>query len=131
MDGSPTVKSLLAEIDRVVWTTGKLSFERIAADEDSMSDEAHREADKKVFPKIRRYWPLSLEDTYHALYHIAKDAAPFQTVNAISEEWVKVEDSRLGELVFKLLDTLIAQGEQATFKEVRRFSECIITSITP
>ncbi|KAI0661495.1 hypothetical protein C8Q70DRAFT_1104312 [Cubamyces menziesii] len=121
MDDSPNVRSLLAEIDRVAWIKGKWAFERINADEDRMSDEAHREADKRVFSELRRYLPLSLEDTHHALCDIAKDAAPFEARKTISEEWDEVEDSRLGQLVCKLLDTLIAQGEQATFKEVRRF----------
>ncbi|KAI0329061.1 hypothetical protein GY45DRAFT_920209 [Cubamyces sp. BRFM 1775] len=122
MDESPTAESLLQEIDRVVLITGGSAFERIAADEDSMSDEAHREADKRVFPKLRRYSrPLSLEDTFYALYGIARDAVPFLTHKAIFNEWDQVQDLQLGQLVCKLLNTLMAQGEEGTFKEVRRF----------
>ncbi|KAH9902825.1 hypothetical protein C8Q73DRAFT_23079 [Cubamyces lactineus] len=119
---------LLAEIDRVSSETGNISFERISADQDRIPDEAHLAAEKdsrsEVFPILRAYrTPLSPGNGLVALLNIASSASaePFLTDNAVCDKWNEVEDLQLGQLVCKLLDTLIARGEQGTFKEVRRF----------
>ncbi|KAJ8462310.1 hypothetical protein ONZ51_g10986 [Trametes cubensis] len=109
MDQLSTVEALLAEINR----------------EDDMPNKAHLAADKEVFPILRAF-PTPLSPQLYgriALNLITSGASvkPFLRNKAITNEWDDDQDSQLKHLVCKLLDALIAQGEQGTFKEVRRF----------
>ncbi|KAI0661522.1 hypothetical protein C8Q70DRAFT_1119057 [Cubamyces menziesii] len=132
MDQLSTVEALLAEINRVSSEENELSLTRISPQEDDMPNKAHLAADKEVFPILRAF-PTPLSPQLYgriALNLITSGASvkPFLRNKAITNEWDDDQDSQLKHLVCKLLDALIAQGEQGTFKEVRRFSGAHLVS---